>query len=231
MPDLAAPEPDPEPARDPAAKPPRKQSRAARREQLIDATIAVIAEKGYARTTLADVARRAGLSQGLANFHFASKERLLAETMVQLAEDYRQNWMRVLAEAGPAPARQLDALIRADLSPELNSPLQLAAWCAFWGEAQARPVYQELCGSNDETYIALIEDICTRLIAEGGYDLPAIRVARALRVAVAGVWLDLVTMRVPYGLDEALATLHLAASAFFPRHFDAQGVIDPAPQG
>ena len=37
---------------------PRKQSRAARRQQLIEATIDTIAAQGYARTTLTDVARQ-----------------------------------------------------------------------------------------------------------------------------------------------------------------------------
>ena len=39
---------------------PRKQSRAARRQQLIEATIETIAAQGYSRTTLTDVARQAG---------------------------------------------------------------------------------------------------------------------------------------------------------------------------
>ena len=53
---------------------PRKLSREARRAQLIEATIKVVAERGYARATLTEVASRAGLSHGLVNFHFQSKE-------------------------------------------------------------------------------------------------------------------------------------------------------------
>lgn len=58
---------------DPIA-PVRKLSREARRKQLMDATIEVVAARGYARTTLTEVAGRAGLSHGLANFHFKTKE-------------------------------------------------------------------------------------------------------------------------------------------------------------
>lgn len=50
--------------------PRRKLSRDARREQLIAATIEVLAKRGYARTTLTEVANQAGLSHGLVNFHF-----------------------------------------------------------------------------------------------------------------------------------------------------------------
>ena len=98
-------------------KPPRKLSREARREQLIEATIEVLAIKGYARVTMSDVANQAGLSHGLVNFHFQSKELLLAETLTYLADEYVQNWQMALAAAPPEPGAQLNALIRADFRP------------------------------------------------------------------------------------------------------------------
>ena len=61
------------------APPPRKQPRDTRRQQLIEATIETLAARGYARTTMTEVARTAGISHGLVNFHFETKEKLLAE--------------------------------------------------------------------------------------------------------------------------------------------------------
>lgn len=203
---------------------PRKLSREARREQLIEATIETIAARGFARTTLTDVARLAGLSHGLVNFHFQSKEKLLTETLLYLAEEYRQNWTRALEAAGPAPVAQLDALLRADFEPAICTPSRLSAWCAFWGEAQCRPMYQEQCGSNDAEYIRVMESICARLIAAGdGHGDPA-RIARVLRVTIEGVWLDLMTMTTPYSRDEAQRTVYTSAAAFFPGHFTEAGL-------
>jgi AcrR family transcriptional regulator len=196
------------------AKPPRKLPRAARREQLIEATIAVLAIKGYARTTMSDVADQAGLSHGLVNFHFKSKERLLAETLTYLSDEYVQNWRDALAAVGGDPAAQLDALIRADFRAELCTPQRLAAWCAFWGEAQSRPLYQEKCGSNNAEYVARMEAICADLLAGSGN---AVRVARAIRVMTEGLWMDLVTQTEPYSLDEALQTALICVDAFFPQ--------------
>ena len=85
-------------------------------------------------------------------------------------------------------------------------------------------MYQERCGSNDEAYIRLLEEICAALVAEGGYPGTPSRVARALRVTVEGVWLDLMTMTEPYQRDEALATVHACAAAFFPRHSREDGL-------
>lgn len=216
---------EPSPEILPVERPPRKLSRAARRQQLIEATIEVLAQKGYARMTLGDVARQAGLSHGLVNFHFETKEKLLAATLVALAEEYRLNWMDELGQAGEAPAAQLDALLRADFVPGISSTSRLAAWCSFWGEAQARPVYQQECGANDDQYIEVMEGVCARLIAADGLALDATRVARALRAAVEGVWLDLMTMNAPYAREEGLATVYTAAAAFFPRHFTEDGLI------
>jgi TetR/AcrR family transcriptional repressor of bet genes len=207
----------------PAAVPPRKLSRAARKEQLIEATIEVLAERGFARMTLSDVAKRAGLSHGLVNFHFESKELLLSETLGYLSDEYRENWTRALAEAGPHPAEQLDALFRADFSPGLFTPARLGAWVAFWGEAQSRPLYRERWGANDDTYAARKEAICAALIAEGGYGGDPVRVSRALRLVAEGAWMDMVILEAPYSGEEGLATVHCAAAAFFPRHFNDNG--------
>lgn len=214
----------------PAAKPaaqqtPRKASREFRREQLLEATIETLAGRGHSRTTLAEVANAADVSHGLVIFHFQSKEKLLVETLLYLANEYRENWTRALAAAGPKPAEQLDALIRADFDLKICAPNRLKAWCAFWGEAQNRPIYQEQCGSNDLEYVRMLEDVCARLKDEGGYRFSAEHVARVLRVTIEGVWLDMITMTTPYSREEALRTVHVCAAAFYPQHFDEAGLI------
>lgn len=202
---------------------PRKLDRGTRRQQLIEATIDTLAARGYARTTLTEVAKQAGLSHGLVNFHFTTKEGLLDETLAFLAEEYRLNWTAALEGAGGDPADRLDAMLRADFNPAICTPSRLSAWCSFWGEAQSRPMYQERCGSKDEDYNRVLEGICADLLRAGRYSGDPVRIARVLRVTVEGTWLDLMTMNAPYGPAEALATVLTAAAAFFPRHFDARG--------
>ncbi|MFN3971716.1 MAG: TetR family transcriptional regulator C-terminal domain-containing protein [Gemmobacter sp.] len=204
-----------------ATPPSRKQPRDARRVQLIEATIEVIARHGFARTTLTEVARLAGLSHGLVNFHFQSKDKLLLETLLYLAEEYRANWTGALAAAPPAPEAQIAAMIGADFNPAICTPARLSTWCAFWGEAQSRPIYQERCGANDAHYNRTLETLCARMNAEHGYTGNPTRIARILRVTTEGVWLDMMTMADAYDLAEARATVMTSAAAFFPRHFTA----------
>lgn len=212
-----------------SVSPPRKLSRETRRKQLMEATIDVVAAKGYARTTLTDVANRAGLSHGLVNFHFQTKELLLNETLAYMSDEYRDNWMQALQSAPPDPAHQIDALFRADFQPVLCTPSRLSAWCSFWAEAQCRPLYQEKCGSNDAAYIQKLETLCGVLMAQGGYPGDPVRVARVIRVTSEGVWMDLMTQGSPYSLEEGLRTVFCAVSAFFPSHFDSEGMINGWP--
>lgn len=208
-----------------AQRPPRTMSREARRTQLIESTIETIAARGYSRTTLTEVAKAAGLSHGLVLFHFETKEKLLAETLAYLSEEYRRNWDAALAGVGDDPAEQLNALIEADFNPAICTPARLAAWCSFWGEAQSRPLYQEACADRDAAYTRRLEEICARLSDAGGYGSNPVHAARLIRIASEGVWIDLVTLADPYSVEDALATVRSCAALCFPNHFDANGPI------
>ena len=49
----------------------------ARREQLIEVTIGLVAEHGYAATSLARIAQAAGITKGAVLYHFASKDAVM----------------------------------------------------------------------------------------------------------------------------------------------------------
>lgn len=62
---------------------PRKRIRdpEAHRAAILDAARAAFAERGYARATIRDIARRAGVTHGLVMRHFTSKEQLFVAAM------------------------------------------------------------------------------------------------------------------------------------------------------
>ncbi len=165
--------------RDPA-KPPRTAAKDVRRQQLIEATIDSLAKRGYAETTMADVADGAGLSRGIVNFHFESKEKLLIATLQYMSDEYAEHWRMHLEKAGDKPADQLRTLVAADFDRSICTKRKLGAWCAFWGEAKSRPTYQALCGARDETYQKLIVELVSKLKDEAGYDYDARSIALAL---------------------------------------------------
>ena len=119
----------------------RKASKETRQQQLIEATIDSLAKRGYADTTLANVADGAELSRGIVNFHFESKEKLLIATLQHMYDEYSAHWRTALQKAGDDPARQLQHLVWADFDRSICNKRKLAAWLAFWGEAKSRPTY------------------------------------------------------------------------------------------
>ncbi|TDC06099.1 TetR/AcrR family transcriptional regulator [Nonomuraea longispora] len=63
----------------------RTFTESARRAQIVAATIETIAELGYARASFAQIAKRAGLSStGLISYHFASKNELVKQAVIQI---------------------------------------------------------------------------------------------------------------------------------------------------
>ncbi|WP_132958206.1 TetR family transcriptional regulator C-terminal domain-containing protein [Rhizobium sp. BK251] len=201
----------------------RKASKETRRQQLIEATIDSLAKRGYSETTLADVADGAGLSRGIVNFHFESKEKLLIATLQFMADEYAAHWNAALEKAGSGVAAQLWALVAADFDRRICTKRKLAAWCAFWGEAKSRPTYQALCGARDVKYQETFVALCQALKAEGGYAIVAEATALALCAVMEGLWLRLM---MGDGLTREKA--HAAAVeylvAVFPAHFTREGL-------
>ena len=201
----------------------RRAPRDVRRQQLIEATIDVLARKGYAALTIADVAGAAGLSVGIVNFHFDSKDNLLAECLRHLSAEYTDNWKTVLAAAEPNAARRLEAMLLADFDAALFTPRKLAAWIAFWGETQGRPVYNEICAARDAEHEKIVERLCTEITGEGGYSHDPATAARVLESLGDGLWLGIGTWRPGTDMERCPAaardTLRSALATYFPKHF------------
>ena len=175
-----------------------------RREQLIEATISVIARRGFARTTLALVAKEAKLSQGIVHFYFKSKDGLLFETLSYLAAEYEATWKRAVRHVGPDPVAALDAVIEVDLGLEICVRKKVAVWVAFWAETRGRPEYRKLCTELSADYFAQTRDMCRQIAERGGYtDIDPDNAARGLNAMVDGYWVSL--MMDPRAFDRARA--------------------------
>lgn len=101
----------PQPIRTPAA---RGAAASTRRAQIIEATIATIAELGYRRTTFARIAERGGLSSTrLISYHFAGKDELVKAVVADVYESI-DRFLAERAKEDPAslPLRPLGGAVR-----------------------------------------------------------------------------------------------------------------------
>src|SRR5579884_435448 len=77
----------------------------ARRSQIIECAIETLATMGYAQASLAQIARRAGISKGVIVYYFSSKEALLAQVIRAIYAD-------AASYIGPKMAAQPTAQLR-----------------------------------------------------------------------------------------------------------------------
>jgi AcrR family transcriptional regulator len=75
------------------------------------AALAAFAEHGYHGTSVRDIAGRAGLSVPGLYHHYPSKQSLLKGLLERTMSDLLERSEAALAEAGPAPLEQFDAVV------------------------------------------------------------------------------------------------------------------------
>lgn len=92
------------------------------RERLLDATLEVAAVHGLSRLSVADVAKRAGLSRQTLYKHFASREDLVAQAVLREAGRMVEAVVTA-ADAVPDPVASLEAGIVATLDAVRGHPL------------------------------------------------------------------------------------------------------------
>ncbi|WP_232667243.1 TetR/AcrR family transcriptional regulator [Pseudonocardia sp. TRM90224] len=90
---------------------PRSFIEEARRAQIIEAAVEVIADVGFAGASLALIAKHAGISKGVISYHFAGKDELMEKTVEHVYGDIGTSVL-----AGMEGAETGTALVRAHIT-------------------------------------------------------------------------------------------------------------------
>ena len=195
----------------------------ARKVQLMEATIDCIAARGFAELTLADVAKTAGLSVGIVNFYFRSKDVLLIETLRHLVADYIQQTNENIRHAGTSAAAQIEAMIESDFHRTIANRKRVTVWYAFWGETRWRPEFLKICQQLSDSFHEETRDAFARLIAEGGYaNIDPDLVARGFDAMIDGLWLDMLINPKAVERDGAKQVVRTYLGGIFPNEFGRQ---------
>ena len=86
----------------------------ARRRQIVQAAIEVIAEEGYASASLERIAQRVGISRGLISYHFSGREDLIHAVMATVFTEGAA-YMRARVEGAETAAGTLETVLRSNL--------------------------------------------------------------------------------------------------------------------
>ncbi|MVA24565.1 transcriptional regulator BetI [Agrobacterium vitis] len=106
-----------------------------RRKALVDAALKAIGMHGSLAVTMSEIARTAGVSPALAHHYFGSKQQLLIETIRSLLRQLQADAASALTAAN-TPRQRISAVIRVSFQADQFAPDTVAAWLAFYSEAQ-----------------------------------------------------------------------------------------------
>ncbi|KUP91430.1 choline-binding transcriptional repressor BetI [Tritonibacter horizontis] len=180
-----------------------------RRAALVSAVIDEIGETRSLDVTVAKIARRAGMSSGLAHHYFGSKEQMLIAAMRHILAEFSSK-VRAGLRGAEGPRARLDAILRANFAPHVFEPRKTSAWLSFYSLAQSKPdaahlmqIYQRRLHSN------LVHDL--RKLT----DRPE-EVATTLAALIDGVYLR-AALTDGAQSDRAFATVSSALDTFLNR--------------
>ncbi len=176
----------------------RRRIRDIRNDELIDATMRAVHEKGYALVTMAEIAAEAGASAASINYYFGSKDRLMEATMIRLLSVLKASTIERLAPA-KTPRDRLMAVLEANFDARLFTVEKSSIWMQFWANAPYYPTLSRLHRINRRRVQSHFRAELRHLVPSEQRET----VREALQSYMDGVWLEAAQAAQP--LDSAKA--------------------------
>ncbi|MCW2763738.1 MAG: betaine aldehyde dehydrogenase [Marmoricola sp.] len=156
----------------------------ARRRQMIETTIDSLAELGFAGTTVAEIATRAGVSTGLVAHYFGDKNSLLEAAFRALIQRLGDT-VRFRLTLAEGPRERLQAIIDATLASDCFDHRTSTAWLAFWGQVRQMPGLGRLQRIYQKRLLSNLRHALRGLVPA----TEAQRLAAMMAAMIDGIWL------------------------------------------
>ncbi len=132
-----------------------EEGRRERRDAILQAAIALFAQRGFAHAGISDIAREAGVSHGTVFLYFASKEALFRAAVLEPLEEFATQSLAIMDGEASAVAR-----IRRLVRDQVREMAAEQSYLEVVGEARARA---ERFGDLAAEITAIIYRVVSRL--------------------------------------------------------------------
>jgi AcrR family transcriptional regulator len=138
-----------------------------RLDALLRTACDVIVERGLANTRTADVAEAAGVSQALVFYHFATKERLLAQAFAYAVEQDLARLDAVVRSTAP-PLTKLRRMLR--LYTPAGRSTSWSMWIEGWAESLRTPELEKASRRLDMRWRQDLAKVISDGVADGTFE-------------------------------------------------------------
>jgi len=171
-------------------RPYRREGEEKRRDDLIAAAMALVAEGGTEAATVRAIAARAGVTPGLIRHYFQSKEELTHAAYRHVMESMTQEALGAI-EGLPAddPVGRLAAFIAANFRPPVMTPAVVGVWASYMHLGRNDPVIHTI---HEATYLGYRDRLQELIAALPRPADPARdrREAIACNALIDGLWIE-----------------------------------------
>lgn len=193
----------------------RREGEDMRRRELVDATLACIAELGMERTTVREIAIRAGVTPGLIRHYFAGKDELVLAAYAKHVDDVAALAEQAVEAAGNEPCDRLAAFVTGSLTPPMVDQTKLSLWAGFIETVRTNAAMAEVHGEGYQHYRKLAESLIGAALAareRKATKAECTRLGIMLNAVIDGLWLE-GSLSAPEFGDGRLAKIGLEAAS------------------
>lgn len=180
----------------------RRKSVQQRRQELIQAGIDCLGSGGMSAFTIDQICKQAGVSRGLINHHFKTKEDLLIHIYHEMTEHL------IVDRSLASPRQQLKAIIDSSFDQLSFNKSSLRAWLSIWGQVPNNRSLSSLHQERYRIYKTNIEKTLDGLADEDGLKIDSDSIARQLIALIDGLWLEYCLHSEGFSLIDAKTDCH-----------------------
>lgn len=168
-----------------AAPSEQQQTEKNKQERILDAVLTLLSRHGIGGVSMRSVAKEAGVSLGLVNYHYSDKTGLIRAALQRIES---QDIALVNADPELSPERRLRAALRRVVQPDFLTTDYLSLRLQLWSLAQAHEDFAEINATAQRRYRSGLADLIKAAVP----DLPrreCTRRAADIDVIQNGLWL------------------------------------------
>ncbi len=192
----------------------QRLSEDARRKELLDATLDVIADHGLHAASVRKIAEKAGVSAGLIRHFFQSDDDLVRAAYAYLIGMLTGQASEKAEAQNGTPESRLAAFVAGNLSKPNLSSFKVSIWATFIVVVRSGPEFARIHRDSDQEFLDILQSLIAPVLAQHARALPDAdcrKLAIALNGLIDGLWLE---GSLEHGLydPETLAEIALSAA-------------------